>query len=108
MSFYSCTARVRVYCLGMEENNNNPTETTEETMSTTADRLDNVRETYAHAIGEVSTPRTVPFGSITSACASARWSRLSLSTRRTPMDTSRCTSTSFLLLTTDPAARPAD
>ena len=23
MSFYSCTARVRVYCLGMEENNNN-------------------------------------------------------------------------------------
>jgi hypothetical protein len=23
MSFYSCTARVRVYCLGMEENNTN-------------------------------------------------------------------------------------
>jgi len=53
MSFYSCTLGVRVYCRGMEENNNNPTETTEETMSTTADRLDNVRETYAHAIGEV-------------------------------------------------------
>jgi len=28
MSFYSCTFGVRVYCRGMEENNNNPNEAT--------------------------------------------------------------------------------